>query len=156
MEVRLEKAELSDLPTLHAMQVTAFQELLEKYQDFDTNPANEDISKIEARFRQDFTCYYFICLGSRKVGAIRIIDKKNAEESKWISPLFILPEFQGRGIAQQAIRLCEEIHGKDGWELATILQERKNCYLYEKMGYVKTDHRVAINKKLTLIYYKKQ
>lgn len=49
-----------------------------------------------------------------------------------------MQEFQGRGIAQEAIRLCEEIHGKKVWKLETILQEKKNCHLYEKMGYRKT------------------
>ena len=46
-----------------------------------------------------------------------------------------MPEFQDKGIAQKAIWLCEEIYGKEGWELETILQESKNCHLYEKMGY---------------------
>ena len=66
-----------------------------------------------------------------------------------------MPEFQGQGIAQKAIQLCEEIHGKEEWELVTILQEPKNCYLYEKMGYKKTDKIKIINKKLTLICYEK-
>lgn len=28
-----------------------------------------------------------------------------------------MQEFQSRGIAQEAIRLCEEIHGKKEWEI---------------------------------------
>jgi hypothetical protein len=32
--------------------------------------------KVEARLKQDFTFYYFICIGQQKAGAIRIIDKK--------------------------------------------------------------------------------
>lgn len=39
--------------------------------------------------------------------------------SFWGSPtesilltIFVLPEFQGKGIAQKAIQLCEEMHGK--------------------------------------------
>lgn len=66
-----------------------------------------------------------------------------------------LPEFQGRGIAQEAIRLCEEIHGKREWELETILQEKKNCHLYEKMGYRNTGKTEVINEKLTLVFYVK-
>lgn len=53
------------------MQVEAFKELLEKYQDFDTSPANENMEKLEAHLKQDFTFYYFICIGQQKVGAIR-------------------------------------------------------------------------------------
>ena len=67
-----------------------------------------------------------------------------------------MPEFQGEGIAQKAIRLCEEIHGNENWELDTILQEPRNCHLYEKMGYRQTDKTEVINEKLTLIIYEKK
>ena len=91
----------------------------------------------------------------QKAGAIRIVDKKEDGKNKRISPLFVLPEFQGRGIAQEAIRLCEEIHGSKNWELDTILQEPKNCYLYEKMGYRQTGKTEVINERLTLVFYEK-
>ena len=104
MEVTLLRANVSDAKELHAMQIKAFKELLEKYQDFDTSPGNESIEKVEARLKQDVTFYYFICLGQQKVGAIRVVDKKEGG-NKRISPIFVLPEFQGNGIAQEAIRL---------------------------------------------------
>ncbi|MDE7416485.1 MAG: GNAT family N-acetyltransferase [Lachnospiraceae bacterium] len=156
MKVELLRAKISDAKELHAMQIKAFKELLEKYQDYNTNPANEGVEKVEARLKQDFTFYYFICVGQQKVGAIRIVDKKEAGKNKRISPIFILPEFQGRGIAQEAIRLCEEMHGNENWELDTILQESKNCYLYEKMGYRQTGRTEVINERLTLIFYEKK
>lgn len=155
MEVKLLRANISDAKEIHAMQVEAFKELLEKYQDFDTNPGNESVEKVEARLKQDFTFYYFICIGQQKAGAIRIVDKKEAGKNKRISPVFVLPEFQGKGIAQKAIRLCEEVHGNGNWELDTILQEPGNCHLYEKMGYRQTGKTEVINEKLTLVFYKK-
>mgnify|MGYP002510753058 CR=1 FL=1 len=156
MEVKLLRANIADAKEIHAMQVEAFRELLEKYQDFELNPGNESVEKIETRLQQSFTFFYFICIGQQKVRAIRIVDKKEAGKSKRISPLFVLPEFRGHGIAQKAIRLCEEIHGNENWELGTILQEPKNCYLYEKMGYQKTGATKVINSKLTLVFYEKK
>ncbi|WP_334305824.1 GNAT family N-acetyltransferase [Sporofaciens musculi] len=103
----------------------------------------------------DFTFYYFICIGGQKAGAVRVVDPKEAKTNKRISPIFILPEFQGQGIAQKAILLCEQIHGSNNWELDTILQEPKNCHLYEKLGYQKTGKTKAINDKLTLVFYEK-
>ena len=100
MEVTLLRANVGDAKELHAMQVEAFKELLEKYQDFDTSPANENMDKVEVRLKQDFTYYYFICIGQQKVGAIRIIDEKENRKNKRISPIFILPEFQGKGIQE--------------------------------------------------------
>ena len=89
------------------------------------------------------------------MGAIRIVDRKENGVNKRISPIFILPEFSGQGIAQMAIRMCEELHGSERWELDTILQEPKNCYLYEKMGYRRTGVEKVINDKLTLVFYEK-
>lgn len=156
MEVTLLRANSKDAKELHAMQVESFRELLEKYRDFDTSPANENMEKVEARLKQDFTFYYFICIGQQKVGAVRIIEKKENGKNKRISPIFILPKFQGKGIAQEAIRLCEEMHGNENWELDTILQEPKNCHLYEKMGYRQTGKTKVINERLTLIFYEKK
>lgn len=156
MEIELLRANIGDAKELHTMQVKAFKELLEKYQDFDTNPGNESVEKVEARLKQDFTFYYFICIGQQKVGAVRVVDKKEAVKNKRISPIFILPEFQGKGLAQEAIRLCEKIHGSGNWELDTILQEQKNCHLYEKMGYRRTGKTEVINEKLTLTFYEKK
>lgn len=156
MEVKLLRANIGDAEEIHAMQVEAFGELLEKYQDFDTNPASESVEEVEARLKQDFTFYYFVCIGQQKVGAVRIVDKKECGKNKRISPIFILPEFQGRGIAQEAIRLCEEVHGNRNWELDTILQESKNCHLYEKLGYWQTGKTEAVNEKLTLVFYEKR
>ena len=156
MKIELLRAGVDDAKELHAMQVESFRELFEKYQDFDTSPANESVEKVEARLKQNFTYYYFICIGMQKAGAIRIVDKKENGKNKRISPIFILPEFQGQGIAQEAIRLCEEIHGNDDWELDTILQEPKNCHLYEKMGYRQTGKTEVINERLTLVFYEKK
>ena len=156
MNISLLRAGIEDAKELHAMQVKSFRELFEKYQDFDTSPANESVEKVEARLKQNFTYYYFICIGMQKAGAIRIVDKKENGKNKRISPIFVLPEFQGQGIAQKAIRLCEEIHGNEGWELDTILQEPKDCHLYEKMGYRQTGKTEVINERLTLVFYEKK
>lgn len=51
--------------------------------------------------------------------------------------------------------MCEEIHGTEDWELDTILQEPKNCHLYEKLGYRQTGKKRVINERLTLVFYEK-
>lgn len=134
MNIELYRATVCDAQQLQEMQVKSFQKLLDKYQDYETSPASEPIEKMIARLEQKDTYYYFICMDNVKVGAIRVIDS-HTEKNKRISPLYILPEYQNRGIAQQAMKLCEQMHGCEKWELDTILQEEGNCYLYEKMGY---------------------
>lgn len=156
MEIRFVRAGLEDAEEIHAMQLEAFRELLCKYQDFDTSPGCESVERVKARLMQDFTYYYYIYMGPWKMGAVRVVDRKEAGRNKRISPIFVLPRFQGRGIAQQAIRLCEEIHGGTDWELDTILQEKKNCCLYEKMGYRNTGKTKVVNERLTLVFYEKK
>ena len=51
VEVTLLRADINNAKGLHAMQVEAFRKLLEKYQDFDTNPGNESVEKVEARLK---------------------------------------------------------------------------------------------------------
>jgi len=155
MEIELIRADRSDAETIWRMQVKAFALLLEKYQDFDTNPGNETLERVQRRFDQSETYFYRIVLNGETVGAIRIYDSKDGISPKRISPLFVLPEYQGRGIAQAAIREAERIHGRENWALDTILQEAGNCRLYEKMGYRQTGERRIINGRMTLIGYEK-
>lgn len=49
MEIILEKATYKDASFIFDMQQKAFRPLLEKYKDFDTNPANETVDKVITR-----------------------------------------------------------------------------------------------------------
>ena len=138
------------------MNFDAFQDLYAKYQDAETSPATEKLEKIITRLNQSFTHYYFICVDDIEVGAIRVVDINELGKPKRISPVFIAKQYRGNGYAQAAIKLIEKIHGNKDWELDTILQEKENCYLYEKMGYHQTGKTEKINDKLTLVYYRKE
>lgn len=111
MRVCLVRANRNDTEEIWRIQREAFAELLERYQDMDTNPGNEPLEKIIMRMEQPFTHYYFIQV--------------------------------------------EQLHGGSGWELDTILQEKGNCHLYEKMGYHTTGKTEVINERLMLVFYEK-
>lgn len=155
MEVSLERISCEAAEKLWTMQTTAFRELYDRYQDAETNPAAEPIDKIIMRLNQPFTYYYFILADNVAAGAIRVVDKHEYGIAKRISPVFVMPEYRNRGLAQKAIKLAEEKHGGSDWELDTILEEKGNCYLYEKMGYHQTGEYKVINEKMTLVFYKK-
>ena len=66
------------------------------------------------------------------VGAI-CISQKETPSKFWISPMFIHPGYQGKGIAQKVITLIEEMFPEaTSWELATILEEEKNCFCMKR------------------------
>lgn len=152
--VELQRADVSCCEAVLQMQKEAFAALLETYQDYEINPANETAEQVMQRLMQPGTYYYFITVNGERVGAIRIVDAKNGSRKR-ISPLFILPQYRNRGYAQAAIREAERIHGAENWELTTIMQEPGNCHLYEKMGYRRTGVPQIINERMTLVHYEK-
>lgn len=155
MDINLIVAEFKDLNTILQMQKEAFSELYAKYQDTETSPATEKYEDILFRFNQPETTYCFITADNIKVGVIRIVDCKDDVTRKRISPIFIMSEYRNKGYAQQAIKEAERIHGEQHWKLDTILQEKGNCYLYEKLGYHQTGKTEQINDKMTIVYYEK-
>ena len=155
MALELIRITIDEAEELWQIQTKAFVDLYEKYQDHDTSPATEKLDKIVMRLNQTFTYYYYIVVNGVKVGAVRVVDNKNENEPKRISPIFIIKEHRGKGYAQKAILKVEELHGSSDWELDTILQEKGNCYLYEKMGYSANGKTETINDRLTLVFYEK-
>lgn len=154
MSVTLRQAKREDLETIWKMQVEAFKGLLEIYQDYDMSPAAENLDKIVTRFEQPWTTYYFIEAENKDVGAVRVVDKKDGSRKR-ISPIWIMEEYRNKGYAQDAIRAVEKIYGEDNWCLDTILQEKGNCHLYEKMGYHRTGKIDSINERMDIVYYEK-
>ena len=154
VEVSLIAAGRDDIQTIWEMQKEAFSELLEKYEDYDTNPGAESFEKVRARFEQPWTVYYFITVVDEKIGAVRIVDKKDGSRKR-ISPIWIMPKHRNKGYAQAAIAALEEKHGSDHWCLDTILQEKGNLHLYEKMGYHRTGKTEKINDRMDIVFYEK-
>ena len=154
MSVSLRQATIEDAEIIWKMQVEAFTDLLEKYQDYDISPATESFEKIKGKFEQLWTTYYFIMNGEIKVGAVRVI-KKDDGIRKRISPIWIMKEFRNMGYAQQAFEELEKIYGADGWCLDTILQEEGNIHLYEKIGYHQTGKVESINERMDIIFFEK-
>ena len=154
MNIGFRKADLRDAQHLHAMQITAFLPLYEKYRDEETSPVTAGIEKVREKLSEADSDTLLIEGDGCDVGAIRI--KKSEGSRCRISAFFILPEFQNRGIAQQVIAQIEaDYPDASVWELDTILQETRNCYLYEKVGYRRTGESRIINERMTLVGYEK-
>ncbi|TCM89720.1 RimJ/RimL family protein N-acetyltransferase [Paenibacillus sp. BK033] len=153
MNIKLEVAVEKDAELILDIQVRAFLPLLEKYQDFETNPANETIERVVKRIINPQGQVYKIIADGVLVGAICVVRKEDGVMF-WIGPMFILPEEQGKGVAQKAVTLLMEMFPEvNSWGLATLLEEERNCYLYEKMGFTKTGDQKALNDKATLVFY---
>lgn len=158
IKIRLEEVKPEELKQLHDMQKESFMPLYEKYHD-DGSPAIEPFEKVQARAFQDYRKYYFIVKEGARVGALNV-GYKPWEEDKtilYISPIFVLPKYWNKGYGYTAIQKVFEMHPEaTEWRLDTILQEKGNCHLYEKCGFVRTGEEHVINENMTLIDYVKK
>jgi GNAT superfamily N-acetyltransferase len=99
---------------------------------------------------------HIIKLNKTSVGGIRIRTYNEGLLCN-VGPLFVLPEYQNKGIAQKTFELIEKKYKpQNGWILDTILEEDGNCHLYEKMGYKKTGEIEQINETMHIVYYEKK
>lgn len=153
-DIALVKANKEDINILHHIQIKSFKELLERYQDYEISPGNESIEQIIERYEQPFTTYWIIKDKEKAVGGVRVV---SGEDGKYrISPIFVLPEEQGKGIAQETFKLLEaHYYDSKQWFLNTIQEEKKNCYLYEKLGYKKIGKTEKIKSGMTIVSYQK-
>lgn len=94
---------------------------------------------------------YNILWDSNIIGSMTITDNGNFHYE--LSTIFIIPEYQNKGIGQQAIMFIEqEFQDAKKWTLDTPSTATRNHYLYEKMGYTKV-HEILIDKKTNLFLY---
>ena len=98
MRLELRLAFTEDAPAIWEMQKIAFRGLLERYQDYDTSPANQSLDQLRLRCSQKDRYYYFIDVDGNPVGVLSVTDKQDGSRKR-LSPMFILPQFQGRGYA---------------------------------------------------------
>ncbi len=155
--VKLEEVREDELPMLHEMQVESFMPLYEKYHD-EGSPAIESFERIKGRAARPNRKYYFIVMDGARVGAINLGHNDPEEKQvSFISPIFIRPQFWDRGIGYAAIQKAFELYPEvKTWKLETILQEERNCHLYEKCGFVRVGEEKPVNEKMTLIDYELQ
>ncbi len=146
----------SDIDTVFEIQQAAYKPLYEKYHDDNSNPYMESKETVLQKYTRAGTKGYLFIRNGVPVGAVRI-NLYPERKSGRVSALGVLPQYQGQGIAQQALLQIEKIHGDvERWSLDTILQEAGNCHLYEKIGYKRTGKVEKINEIMTLVFYEKQ
>nr|WP_276612767.1 GNAT family N-acetyltransferase [Psychrobacillus vulpis] len=152
-KISLKKATSKDAEELFELQKKVFMPLYKKYEDLETSPVLQSFERFNERLQTgDF---YKIFHENTLVGSVHVYKKTPGVMR--LHMINILEEFQGRGIAQQVMIRIESMYPEiNSWELDTILEEERNCYLYEKMGYVQTKDTVRINDKMTIVQYTKQ
>lgn len=153
-EIQLIIAATDKAKVIHKMKYEAFLPLYEKYHDDETSPVKEPLDKVIRQLQEEETDYYIIELQGTAVGAVRVVEREKSVF--YISPIFILPEYQNQGIGSRVLNQLFALYPNAvTWRLSTILQEKRNCYLYEKCGFLKIGKETKVNEIMTLIEYEK-
>lgn len=150
--IALKKASVDDADELLALQREVFMPLYKKYHDHETSPVTQTMERFSARFERGE--YYKILFEGKLAGSVFVYEKSPGLMRLHI--INVLEKHHNKGIAQEVMKMLEHMYPEaDAWELDTILNEERNCYLYEKMGYKRTGEAKEVNKDLTLIRYRK-
>jgi GNAT superfamily N-acetyltransferase len=79
--------------------------------------------------------YYKIMYGNKMVGIVLVYT--TGREHGRLDLLYILPEYQGKGIGLKVIQLVEEIFSEvKVWQTDTSIHSARNHRFYEKSGYI--------------------
>lgn len=153
MNISLLKAEPVDAERLLEIQKICFSPHLERYQDYETSPAMASLERIKWQIENEN--FFKILLNHIWVGSIGIKEMDGIGHY-YLHILNILPEYQGKGVGQAAIRLAEErFPNAKSWCLETLEDMPGNRHVYEKAGYIFTGKTERISEKLTLVHYHK-
>lgn len=153
-DLSLRLGTVKDAQVLYSLKFQAFLPLYKKYQDDKTSPVKEPLEKIIAQIQQENTDYYIIEWNLKAIGGVRI--KHLDEKICYLSPIYLLPEYQNQGIGRKVILEIFKIYSSVFiWRLDTIEQETKNCRFYESLGFTATGKKNKINERMTLIDYER-
>ena len=152
MELTIAKTKAHEAPILLKIQQQAFAEDLKKYQDHETNPANEPIERLASKI--ELFLHYTIWYRHEIIGGIDVRDLK--QNRYRLNRIFLANDYQNKGLGSRIMQLIEnEFPSAIEWHLDTPHLNTRNHYFYEKLGYKKLgEHQVS--EKLILFDYVKK
>jgi len=132
---------------------SAYLPLLEKYHDEEQSPANKTIGQIVHHINNEDA--YLLQINNENVGYVRI--KQRGIEEYSISDLAIRTDYQNKGYAQYFLKELENKYTTaKKWSLVTILEESKDCHLYEKLGYIQQCILSEVSENMHMVLYAKK
>lgn len=98
-------------------------------------PSYEDTNSDLMEWTKAGHCFYFISLNGKYIGFIHLGSR--GCEADWLEDIFVLPEFQGKGIGSRAIQLAEDIvrEYSESLYIEVAARNMKAIRLYQRIGY---------------------
>ncbi len=151
--VRIIEATKRDAEDLAQVQERAFASDARRFGSGPPGYDNVDwqIAAMERNF------YYKILRGDRIIGGLLVHHEGNDEY--YLHRLFIDPDYQGQGLASQALTFLEATFPARRWTLHTPNLNTRNQHFYEKRGYRKIGELrpegMPLREDFVLYYYEK-
>lgn len=131
MNIKIERAAISDAEEMLALQKLAYRSEAEIYNDFNIPPLVQTLEGIEKDFKDQF--FLKAIMNGRIIGSVRAYTK---EGTCYIGRLIVHPDLQNRGIGTRLMNEIERIFNTfRRFELFTGDRSERNLYLYQKLGY---------------------
>lgn len=149
--IKFNRAAASDAELLLQAKIKAFAWDVEKY---GMGPPKYD-SLEDLLVAISKAKYYTISYNDNIVGGFSLYDMGSQHFE--LGSIYIDPEYQGKGIGQQAISYMEQSYPEvRKWTLDTPYLSFRNHHFYEKMGYIKIgEERLDVPQGFVLFKYEK-
>jgi GNAT superfamily N-acetyltransferase len=131
----MELVTLDDAKVMQKVQKASFKKYIDKYGHFEDNPYDMSISRMRFNIGYRLGKYYKIIENDVIIGGIFgfLLDE---EDSMKIAQFYILPEYQHKGIGQEALAFFISSQPQiNVWVADTIYQEQDNMNFYQKNGF---------------------
>lgn len=157
IDITLLPATAADADVLVAIQRKAFKRLYDIYHD-DGNPYLRGSDEIIRWLKRPNCKVFRIHADGVLVGGVAAWERNGLPGEYYLARVYILPEMQNKGIATQAVLLCEaEFPNASRWTLDFPADQDANRRCYEKAGYLDTgETREQSEGKITLALYEKR
>lgn len=150
MEVKIERASISDAEEILILQRLAYRSEAEIYNDFTMEPLVQSLEQILQQF-EDHVVLKAVGDGTI-IGSVRANEK---DGTCYIGKLIVHPKHQNRGIGKMLMNAIEGTFQLPRYELFTGSKSEKNLDLYKKLGYGTICERV-FTPDFVLVYLEKK
>ena len=117
------------------VQKASFEKYFDKYGEFDSNPYNMVLSRMEFNIKYRFGRYEKMVVDGKIIGGIFAFELDEPSIKK-IAQFYVLPEYQNLGYGRKAMKeFMDSDPNVKKWYVDTILQEDTNVAFYQSFGF---------------------
>lgn len=151
MDIKIQRTNVNEVEALLNIQMKAFKEDLNIYQDYETSPATESKERLLRKINNSF--HYTVFMGDVIIGGIEV--RKLSETQFYLNRVYLSPDYQNHGIGFKLMKFVEsEFPEALEWTLSTPYLNYRNHHFYEKFGYKKIGEQKITEKLILLDYIK--